>query len=82
MVMLKSSLGFNKKLTNLLTIISHVLSLQYTLQLTCTLKENRKYLTITRKIKEQFELLYYRLLSVEGVTIYRQVMLVLNDFFT
>ena len=29
---------------------------------------------------EQFELLYYRLLLVEGVTIYIQVTLVLNGF--
>ena len=29
---------------------------------------------------EQFEYLYYRLLPVEGITIYAQVTLVLNSF--
>ena len=65
--------------TNLLTIIWHVPSSKAGLQLTSTVKQGCKYATKIRKItkKEQFVLLYYRLLPFEGVTVYTQVTLTL-----
>ena len=78
------TLGFNKKLTNLLTRTLHDLRLKPTRQLTCTLRCNCKYATTTRQITNNGTVrpsfLSYRLLPGEGITIYTQMVLILNIY--
>ena len=64
-------------MTNLLTILLHVLTSKATFQPIFTLKKTVHMLLKPLKLlkKEQFVLLHYRLLPAEGVTIYTQVML-------
>ena len=81
--LLKSSLEFKQKTHEFVKDNFYMLSLHKLLynwlvfwnKTVSMLQEPIKLLNI-----EQFELLYYRLLSVEGVTIYKQVTLVLNGF--